>query len=391
MPFARFLVRAADEVVRRDVGLRVWVPHEKALEALDVLGHRYWRNSSAAAEIQRMGLICRALAREASFPGQQVVAVAADVLRAHLTTGQAPVEDGHLGALLAWVDPDCRDALREGRARARIPASGVLQNTPDRPDDDRVDRLRKMIKGMRGRVRAVNERRLRGLLEAAADREWQLLADARCAFLRLDLPAPGLDGLARSSNKRIKDALTKGFFPARRADLLAAQLEAMEAGRAAAHQVGLENDARLREAARQEGTAVGGDIVRVDQPKPGFKPCGITVDSSQGLVRLRRDDKVKIVGTNVAGVVRSLDVAPTGGTRVTIEVTSGVRSGVLTAGTRVEIIEVAFSDARGRVFYEVGQQRQPWVFFADTPPVLAPGRVPAASPLEIAASRRRRT
>jgi hypothetical protein len=45
-------------------------------------------------EIVRMGEICRILAHEAVFAGQQVIADAAQLLRDHAITGQAPAEDG---------------------------------------------------------------------------------------------------------------------------------------------------------------------------------------------------------------------------------------------------------------------------------------------------------
>jgi hypothetical protein len=41
-----------------------------------------------------MGEICRILAHEAVFAGQQVIADAAQLLRDHAITGEAPAEDG---------------------------------------------------------------------------------------------------------------------------------------------------------------------------------------------------------------------------------------------------------------------------------------------------------
>ena len=85
---------------------RFWLPHKSALTLLDLLGYRYRTNQSATDTLRRMGWQCRAIAEEATYQGQQAVVVATDLLRAHVVTGQAPVKDGHLGAMLAWVAPD---------------------------------------------------------------------------------------------------------------------------------------------------------------------------------------------------------------------------------------------------------------------------------------------
>ncbi len=106
---------------------RVWLPHRSALEILDLLGHRYRTNKGASPRLRRMGWQCRALAEEAAYNGQQVVAVATDLLVQHVATGQSPVEDRHLGALLAWIDPLAGiDPAAEAGRRALTPAAGML-------------------------------------------------------------------------------------------------------------------------------------------------------------------------------------------------------------------------------------------------------------------------
>src|SRR5258708_13982348 len=73
-PFATFLDQVASRAIAAEGELRVWVPHAETIEALDILGHRYWRNQNAPTAIHRMGVICRNIAHEAPFPGQQLVA-----------------------------------------------------------------------------------------------------------------------------------------------------------------------------------------------------------------------------------------------------------------------------------------------------------------------------
>ncbi len=389
LPFANFLCAAADDAMARGGEWRIWIPHGGTLETLDVLGHRYWRNQTASAEIVRMGMICRTIGHEATIPGQQLVANASEVLRGHITTGQTPIEDGHLGALLAWLEPTCADPLTEGRDRIRLPASGILPNTPDQPHDDRVDHLRKIAKNSTGVARANAQREIERLLRQAVLREWRLLVEARAAFLALLLPTPGLDDLSKLSRERVLNGLTNGHFPARKADRIAVQLAQMEAGQQLADQAALENDPSLRERARRAGGAVAGRIASVDQPNAKRHPCNIEVDTTQAVVRPRRDDKIKLVGTNVTGIIRHIDLGPQGGTRLGIEIETGVRSSaVLSVGVPVEVIDRGFGYAPIKTFRLVSE-REPWQFYAEHPPALAATVAPPGSALAMARSRRR--
>lgn len=116
VPFAQFLEAQVQRAIAANSALRIWLPHKATLEALDVLGHRYWRNQTAPAEVVRMGEICRIIAREATIPGQQLVADATALLQEHVITGMAPIEEGHLDAILAWMDLGVADPLREARS-----------------------------------------------------------------------------------------------------------------------------------------------------------------------------------------------------------------------------------------------------------------------------------
>ena len=335
-----------------------------------MLGHRYWRNQTAPPAIVRMGELCRIVGHETTIPGQQLVADATALLQDHVVTGMAPIEEGHLDAILAWLDPSVQDPLSESRARIRLPASGILPNTPDHPFDDRIDRLRKEAKAASG----IQRRRLEGQIDAILRhwvlREWRLMIDGRRRFLGLGLPAVGLDDLVQDSTKRVAYAITNGFFPARQPDRLAAQLGTMESGQEKADLAALEHDPILREQAMRAGSVVAGTVSNVRQQRPGFNPCNIDVDSDQGVIRSRLDDKIRIVGTNVAGVVRGLSTTPTGGTRVSIEITNGVRTrSVLKVGAGVELIRAAFAFVNHRALGEVRTHR-PWMFFDTVAPVL---------------------
>lgn len=387
--FADFMDRTAKRVLEAGGDLRVWIPHSVTLEALDVLGHRYWRNQNASNEIMRMGEICRIVAHEATFPGQQTVADAAALLRGHVVTGLAPIEEGHLGAMLAWLDPVTSDPLAEARNRIRLPASGVLPNTPDYPLDDRVDFLRKKRKGATGHFLAALEKEIESILRRWVLREWQLLVEARRAFWQLDLSQVGLDELVKDSRGRIGNALEYGHFPARRPDKLAVLLAQMEAGLEKAELASLKSDPVVRDHAVRSGEVVRGAVSEVRQSRRKFKPCDIDVSSDQSVIRLRIDDKIGIVGTPIRGIVRAISATSTGGTKVSIEITDGVRqTDVLSVDSRVDVMREGYGFVNHRAFGLVSQRR-PWVFFDDGVPAIVAGQAPARSALEIAAESRR--
>jgi hypothetical protein len=389
LPFARFMEATVQRSIIADAPMRIWVPHAVTLEALDVLGHRYWRNQQAPAEIVRMGEICRIIAHEATIPGQQLVADATAQLQGHVVTGMAPIEEGHLHAILAWLDPTVADPLAEARDRIRLPASGILPNTPSHRYDDRVDHLRKEAKASSGPRRQRLEAEIDAMLREWVLHEWRLMVEGRRAFLDLGLPTNGLGDLVTDSTNRVAYALANGFFPARQPDKLAAELGTMEAGQEKADHAALENDPLIREQARRAGGVVAGAVTAVRQARPGFNPCEIDVDSGQGVIRFRLDDKVKIVGTNVVGVVRALSATATGGTRVSIQITSGVSNrGILAVGARVELIRSAFAFVNHRALGEVRAQRS-WIFYGDAAPTIARRPSTGQSALAIARAARR--
>jgi hypothetical protein len=383
-PFADFLNTIVDRALATASAMRIWIPHGVTLEALDVLGHRYWRNENAPDEIQRMGKTCRIIAHESMIPGQQLVADATALLQDHCITGMAPIEEGHLDAILAWFDRAVTDPLTESRERIRLPASGILPNTPDHPIDDRIDRLRKEAKNATGaRLRAI-QAQIADTLRHWILREWDLLVEGRRAFLGLGLSATSLNGLVEDSAKRVAYDLQNGFYPARAPHRLAAELGTLEAGRDKAELAALENDPALREQAMRAGGVVLGTVTNVGQGRRN-----IDVDSDQNVIRLRRDDKIKIAGYRVHGVVRALSATAGGGTRISIEIINGVRqTGVLSIGARVELLRDAYGFVNHRALKET-RERQPWIFYGDAAPTISPGRSTGQSALAIARAARR--
>lgn len=384
LPYAEFMTEWADNIVDQELEGRIWVPHADTIAALDILGHRYWRNQTAPATIVRMGEICRVVAHEARFPGQQLLADAQSLLASHAITGMTPVEEGHLGALLAWFDPRVSDPVAEGRDRIRLPTSGVLRNTPDFPMDDRVDRLRKVAKTSRGKEREAAEHEIAKVLREAVLGEWSLVVEARKRYFDLGLPARGLEKAVKDSATRYRYALENGHFPARMPHKIAIELDEMEVGQAISDHAALYEDIQLREDAANSGKVVQGIVTTLDQPQRGRHPCSITVTARQNIVRLRRDDKIVVCGSNVCGVVRQIDRNEGGETLIRIEILSGVRSSnVLAPSTSLEIMGQPFSFVRRETYSRV-YDRQPWHYFGETAPTMQSKAQSTKAPLEIA-------
>jgi hypothetical protein len=327
-PFATWLCAHVAGQMARNEPLRLWVPHKKTVEMLGVLGRRYERNRSASPMLQEAARICRILAAETTYEGQQVVVVAQDVLLRHSVTGQMPIEDLHPDAILAWVTPvPGRDPVEVATERSRIPASGLLPNTPDQPDDDEIELLRKRLKAATGAARSAIENRIRSILENAVLREWQLLVDMRQAFLGLPLTAGDLSALAAESEKRTRFAY-EGFLAQPSNPVpLAKHMTDHEAAISMAESAEVAGDAAIRSMLKRTGRVVEATVHRIVQPRRGFNPCTLFLHTDQPIVRLRIDDRVKPAGVRVVGLIRSVSLVPdTGITEIEVEIDSGVRS-----------------------------------------------------------------
>ena len=328
-PFATWLCAHVARQMARNEPLRLWVPHKKTVEMLGVLGRRYERNRSASPMLQEAARICRILAAEATYEGQQVVVVAQDLLLRHAVTGQMPVEDLHPGAILSWVVPvPGRDPSEVAIERSRIPASGLLPNTPDQPNDDEIELLRKRLKGAIGSARSAIQNRIRSILENAVMREWQLLVDMRAAFLGLPLTAGDLSSLAAESEKRTRFAY-EGFLAQPINPVpLAKHMTDHEAAISMAETAEVTGDAAIRSMLKRNGRVVEATVHHIDQPRgSGFNPCTLFLRTDQPIVRLRVDDRVKTAGLRIVGLIRSVSLVPdTATTEIEVEIDSGVRS-----------------------------------------------------------------
>jgi len=63
-PFAEWLVDRIQRQIGAGRQLRVWVPHGKTIETLEILGRRYERNQHASPMLQEAARYCRIIAEE---------------------------------------------------------------------------------------------------------------------------------------------------------------------------------------------------------------------------------------------------------------------------------------------------------------------------------------
>ena len=385
-PFAEWLVTCVQRAVVPGLPWRVWVPHGKTIETLGILGRRYERNKNASPLLQEAARFCRIIAEESRFAGQQTVVVALDTLLRHVVTGQMPIEDQHLGAVLAWLPPDAgRDTLKMARERARLPASGILVNTPDQPDDNRVERLRKELKDASGLRRARIERQIRRILTDAVMREWDLLVAARRAFHELGLAAADLDALCDDSRERVCWAVNNHLISPRRAVPLARRLEEYENALTRADDAALRTDATLRCRAARLGRVIECVVIRVNQPRQNRHPCHLVIRTSQNNLRVRADDRVALASGSMQGVVREVRPGAGATTLIDIELKKGVRVAHALLGTAQEWIEDrAFPTFLRRQTLSEADARATWMVRASDAPPSRPTAITTGDLLDLA-------
>ena len=351
---------------------RFWLPYPAALTLVEVLGHRYATNKAATAELQRMGQRCLAIADEATYRGQQAIAVATDVLIRHVATGQAPIKDHHLGALLAWVEPVAgADPAVEANRRAFDPAAAMLprqEDLRDRGPPPRGQGTRAGGGGGEGADRVAARCRGDGRVDPTCRQRPGVLQG-------LGLPAaPTLPALVERSRRRLSFYLAALRSRPRRAPALSRVLDEHEHAEDLARDAALRGDALALERAHRTGRAVLATVVRVAQPSRGRRPCSIVLETDQPVLRVRAGTSLSRLGGGIGG--RVVDVDDDGGVaRITLALTTGFRS-VPAVGARVDLVDSGPFNP-GRLLRSAYQRLS-----ASPPPLLAGGAV--ATPRSIA-------
>ena len=344
-PFAAALDRYLSDCVSAGEMPRVWLAHAAALEVIELLGHRYRTNRSVGPELQRMGAQCRLLAEETTFAGQQIVAIAGILLAGHVATGQSPSEDLHLGALLAWISPPAGTAIADAAAQAALePAAAMLA----RAADDRVEELRERV--ARGRLSEARARvEAEAIIREEALREWALLVRARRAFWDLGLAqGPELTRLAAESLGRVAWQIDRNYGSPARPRSLAQRLDELTYAEELAAYADVADDPIARAAALNAGRVLDATVLQRDQPRRGFQPCTLTLETRQDVLRVRPGTQLQLRGARVVGRVTEVREVNAGqATQITLAVTTGVRNPQLPApGQRTDWMEPEPADLR---------------------------------------------
>jgi hypothetical protein len=181
------------------LGVQVWTPDEASFLALSIEGLRSRTNPHCSQLRRRLGVCLHALAQLEPLAGQQVVAIATDVLAAHFVTGQSPTEDAHLAARLAWDDPVSGVRPERVAAQRRChPGPSLLRVQ----EDERVETLRARLRT--GKASARDREEIQRMLTGAAEASWDLLVQAWSVFSHLPLSAlPGLEQLEVDSQREL--------------------------------------------------------------------------------------------------------------------------------------------------------------------------------------------
>jgi hypothetical protein len=368
-PFATALDAYLADTLAAGLLPRIWIPTTATVDLLEMIGHRFHSNREAAPEIQRMGKQLRALAEEASIPGQQVMAVARTQLVESVATGQCGAEDAHLGALLAWVVPEPgRDPAAVAAERALVPAAAML----DRRLDDAVEALRKDAK-RNNRRGAAARTRIERMLALGAQAEWQLLVEARRAYLELGLRADHLDGLVDESRDRLAYAMSIFPNPGRTPTALLRELDRSEYAIALVQDLDLA-DFATRERARRNGRVFEAEVLAWNQPNPKQNGFEVELHVPQEILRARRGSSIRLLGGKIEANVLGVEAHPAGGYRLTVRVTAGVRSRAEVAvGRQADWTDSGVRDLR---FRRQRSQR----FVKDQAPDLIYGELPTPTP-----------
>lgn len=365
-PFARVLDEYLTDCYSRKQLPRVWLAHPAALTVLELLGYRYQSNRHASEELRMMGRQCRALCEEATFPGQQVLAVASTLLMDHIVTGQSAVEDQHLGALLAWINPSQgHDPATESQRRSLVPAAALL----DQKRDKEVERLRRLARRYTssGELESTNSQ-IRALLEKGVAQEWSLLEEARAAFWQLGLePAPPryTSRLIEESRERLHYLLSVGTNPPSRPHSLALRLDTYEYTAARVEERDACCDALVRERMRKAGRVIAVRVESVEQPMPGRNMCRLILTTDQAVLRVRPGTWLKSVDCRIQGRVVALAEGPGGKRRIVFRLLKGVRKGRPRVGQQFDMIDTVTFDSRWRkrAVYKLMRQDEPSVVY----------------------------
>ncbi|MER7574473.1 hypothetical protein [Streptomyces sp. NPDC126514] len=252
-------------------------------------------------------------------PGSSLLLAMTDLLARHWATGQSTLEDQHLGALLAWIDPPGGESgaeaalraelARDERGQLRCPPAGpatdpAFDNKLLAPAIERYDRARTALAAAEDGLQADDrlgaltaaEREIRALVEGVVRPTWDAVWQG-LDLLRTRLPEAGLHVEERWTRDRWsftahRDRITAGEPPQPRRDdavTAANKLAAREREQARLEAQEALDDPLVMAGRRLAGEAFAGEVVEVVMAySEGKRP------SPRPLVTVRTDDRPQL-------------------------------------------------------------------------------------------------
>jgi hypothetical protein len=352
---------ALDSCLRDPEGCQVWVPDAPSFTALAIEGLRSRTNPHCSPVRRQLGVCLHALARLEPLAGQQVVAIATEVLGDHLITGQSPTEDADLAARLCWDDPvpGVRPERLAGQRRCH-PGPSLLTVQ----EDERVEALRTRLRTGRGSTCERDE--IHHLLTGAASDSWELLVQAWSVFCHLPFPPlPGLEVLEADSQKELRWLLDGAPGFTQHLGRTCREFQKREFWRARLSDLECRSDPVMREVRRREGRVIFATTLRRQDRR-------LILATTQPVLRLRSGTWLATTDGRIDTVVETLH-ARGDRTILVVRVTRGIRAAAaLPLGSSREWSDTAVF--RGRFISGTDATR-----FADLPAAqdLSPLPVPA--------------
>ncbi|MER5177040.1 hypothetical protein ABT009_01450 [Streptomyces sp. NPDC002896] len=317
------------------------VPSRAGVEFVRLLGRsmRFRRTAEqepeapypAPARVPLLGRWLTHFAERARVPGSSLLPAMTELLSRHWATGQSSLEDQHLGALLAWIDPPDGESGAEAALRAELArdAQGQLVCPPAGPATDpafdnrllapameRYDRARTALAAAEDGIEAdvrlgeltAAERQIRALVESRTRPTWDAVWHGVDLLRALPEAAHAADRWTRDrwSFTSHRDRVAAGEPPQPRRDdavTAANKLAAREREQARLEAQEALDDPLVMAGRRLTGEAFAGEVTDVvmaysESKRPSPRP----------LVTVRTDDRPHL--GERAKVYRSLDGKP---------------------------------------------------------------------------------
>lgn len=192
----------AGETYRRCLDApQLWVPNTGGIEFLGLLGrsvrfHRTDGDNPVPAAIPLLGRWLTWFRDRAEHPGSSVALPMTSVLSAHWASGQSPLEDANLAALLGWITPPPGRTGQEAAARAEdplsVPPAGPATD-PGFDNEELAPLIASYDEAIDESARTVAGQRIERALHKQIEPTWQLVWQGM-SLLRALPTAPHTEG-----------------------------------------------------------------------------------------------------------------------------------------------------------------------------------------------------